>query len=335
MESELCSACNRLKENTPSFVVNGLTDADCNSLNRNNGLANQRLRPMLNNCETLQDLVDCLIGQHGESLSIYNFCDIKDWLDGLSANLHQLMSAWVCNECGQWSEIDRIDQELNDIRNRLTIIENTLEAMFFNRTVQLQQGRDFQVIFYNGFTTRRHDDRGRNNAHNPSLDNSVNVSANVTPIGTTIVVSAISITDGTALQHTNHNNITVGTTINANVANNENRHSWMFGIRFMGQYASLNTRAQIRNLPHKNVWDARPGNQPVSFERHANMASFGSINNQFGVADAPGRPRILFGGGGLLSGFRLSLGSPLYQSLPATELLGGRVSGEMVWAGSL
>jgi len=116
----MCVACNRLKENTPSFVVNGLTTADCESLTRNRGLADQQLRPQLNNCETLEDLVDCLIGQHGDKLPGYNLCDIKDWLDGLSANLHQLMSAWVCNECGQWDELQRQGSRLDRMERILS-----------------------------------------------------------------------------------------------------------------------------------------------------------------------------------------------------------------------
>ena len=231
-----CSACNRLKENTPNFVVNGLTDDDCNSLNRNNGLAHQQLRPTLNNCETLQDLVDCLIGQHADRIAGYNLCDIKDWLAGLSANLHQLMSAWVCNECGQWREID-------EINNRLDEVEDALRALLTGRRTLLQEGRDYEIVYLNGFMPM---DPVRG----------IDVWAVTTPFSTEMQVRSNS-ASGTinALEHPTAGDIV---RISSQSAAGTTPSSWMYAISFRGNYASLNNRGTTNSVRGTGTWDINP-----------------------------------------------------------------------------
>ena len=126
--SHTCEACDRLEQNTPSFVLNGVTQADCASLIKNNGLANQ-LTLTLDNCATLQDLVDCLVGRHGEILPAYQLCEIQDWLADLTGNLHQLMSVWVCNECGQWNAIIDLQNRVANLEMRVENLENRVEQL--------------------------------------------------------------------------------------------------------------------------------------------------------------------------------------------------------------
>lgn len=116
-----CTICQRVKSNTPFFVLNGMSEEDCQSLSHNQGLANQRSENPLNNCETLKDLVDCLIGRQAELLpSLNNLCDIKSWLMDFTTNLQQLLSTWVCNDCGQWNNIQAMQRKSNDLQSRIT-----------------------------------------------------------------------------------------------------------------------------------------------------------------------------------------------------------------------
>lgn len=100
-----CLACEDLKEYAPEFVVNGVTEAVCNSLVKNNGL-NPNLSVLHNNCSDLQDVNDCLIGALGDTLPAYDICDIKDYLEKLTKNIKLMFDALICNECGQWTLLD-------------------------------------------------------------------------------------------------------------------------------------------------------------------------------------------------------------------------------------
>ncbi|MCL2864538.1 MAG: hypothetical protein FWE25_03245 [Lachnospiraceae bacterium] len=97
-----CDACRQIAENLPDFIVNGVTNAICRSLGNNTGLDP---RAGQDNCEALQDLVDCYINGAREELPSVDICDIKEWIDRFLSGLYNLKSAMVCNECGQWSEI--------------------------------------------------------------------------------------------------------------------------------------------------------------------------------------------------------------------------------------
>lgn len=116
-----CPACEWLRENAPNFVLNGITEIECNYLKSDDGLIGVN-----NNATDLQTMIDCLIGNHAEELQAVQLCDIKDWLAELMENLWQLKTAWACNERGQWNNIWEIRNVINDQNNRITNIERTL-----------------------------------------------------------------------------------------------------------------------------------------------------------------------------------------------------------------
>lgn len=116
-----CTICERVKSNTPFFVLNGMSEEDCQSLSQNQGLSDQRNEIPLNNCETLKDLVDCLIGRQAELLpNLNNICDMKNWLMDFTINLQQLLSTWACNECGQWNNLQAIQKQSSDFECQFT-----------------------------------------------------------------------------------------------------------------------------------------------------------------------------------------------------------------------
>lgn len=123
-----CEACERLKVNAPNFWVNRMTDAECASLKNDTGL-NPSLTPLQNNCGALQDLTDCLIGMPHDVLPAWDLCDIKDWLAGLTSNLHELMTAMVCDTCGQWDMLHNLNNRVTNIENRLANNERILSAI--------------------------------------------------------------------------------------------------------------------------------------------------------------------------------------------------------------
>lgn len=74
-----CQACEELKTTSPEFVLHGITDKECKSLQKNTGL-NPKLPVLHNNCQDLNNMNDCLLGYLGEELTAVNMCDIKDFI---------------------------------------------------------------------------------------------------------------------------------------------------------------------------------------------------------------------------------------------------------------
>ncbi|WP_236674768.1 hypothetical protein [Enterococcus sp. BWR-S5] len=112
--SKNCSACGALKEYAPNFVANGITDKECNSLQKDTGL-NPDLAVLHNNCEDLNDLLDCLIGTHQEKLPAADICDWKSYLDDLMSNLKNMHKAMICSDCGQWKMLWELLKRIEDL----------------------------------------------------------------------------------------------------------------------------------------------------------------------------------------------------------------------------
>lgn len=95
--ADYCSSCEDLKTNAPDFMLNGVTEAVCQSLINNTGLNGAST-----NCDDFNDMVDCLIGQLSNEFAAYDICDWKAFTTKLMTNLHNVFGALVCDLCGQW-----------------------------------------------------------------------------------------------------------------------------------------------------------------------------------------------------------------------------------------
>ncbi|MCB5954011.1 hypothetical protein [Enterococcus sp. CWB-B31] len=102
--AENCSACANLKEYAPNFVANGITDKECQSLQKDTGL-NPNLSVLHNNCEDLNDMLACLLGVPKDKLPAFDVCDWKEFMEIYMTNMETFQKAMVCNACGQWAMI--------------------------------------------------------------------------------------------------------------------------------------------------------------------------------------------------------------------------------------
>lgn len=118
MADKNCAACNDLKEYAPNFVVNGITDKECKSLQNDTGL-NPNLKVLHNDCEDLNDLNDCLIGSHGDKIDAYDVCEWKEYEVEQNKNLWNMFKALICAICGIWKNI-------HDLWNKIKELENIL-----------------------------------------------------------------------------------------------------------------------------------------------------------------------------------------------------------------
>ena len=115
-----CLACERLKEYAYNFVVNGITDAECDSLRVNQGL-NPNLADH-DNCEALNDMLDCLIGNLHDRLPSFSICDWREYVDELMTNMYNFKKALTCSICGQWDALNEIDNRISNIERILSAI---------------------------------------------------------------------------------------------------------------------------------------------------------------------------------------------------------------------
>ena len=149
--SKHCTACEELKQNAPNFILNGITERECESLQNDTGL-NDQLPVLRNNCEDLNDMLDCLVGALHEKLPTHDVCNIKDFIDELMTNLYNLQKAMICSECGQWTmlwehdeqirllwaETRRLDQRITDLRSEMLRLLTDLETRVNNRMDQME-----------------------------------------------------------------------------------------------------------------------------------------------------------------------------------------------------
>lgn len=112
MASPDCNACEDLREHAPDFVNNGVTKKICTSLKNDTGL-NPSATTIHTDCEDLDTANDCMIGRMEQEINQYDVCDWKEFMKKFIHNLWQLLKAIICAICGLWTNIHKLDCEIN------------------------------------------------------------------------------------------------------------------------------------------------------------------------------------------------------------------------------
>ena len=100
-----CSACEELRQNVPQLICNGFDDSMCESLQNNTGLNPSSGH---NDCEDLNDLNDCLIGNQEAEVDLYEVCDWKTFMKQFIPNLWTTLKGIICAICGLWDRTDAL-----------------------------------------------------------------------------------------------------------------------------------------------------------------------------------------------------------------------------------
>lgn len=100
-----CSACEDIRNDVPELIVNGFDDSMCTSLQNDTGLKASNGN---DDCEDLNDLNDCLIGNLEEELEDYDVCDWKTFTKRLIPNLWTTLKGIICAICGIWTNIHNL-----------------------------------------------------------------------------------------------------------------------------------------------------------------------------------------------------------------------------------
>lgn len=120
-----CEACQTLREDAPDFYANGVTTAVCNSLRNNTGLDRTNGN---DNYTDLTTALNCLIGNMSSMLKSFGVCDWQDYLAKYIPNEYEVLKAILCNERGQWENIDELQAFIDSICPSIDNIFNLMRS---------------------------------------------------------------------------------------------------------------------------------------------------------------------------------------------------------------
>lgn len=111
-----CEACEALRQEVPSLIVNGFDDDMYTSLENNTGLS-----PSSGNddCTDLHNLNDCLVGNLETEVDAYDVCDWKEFTKMLISNVWTTLKAMICAICGLWTKVTCTWNALSKLTNTL------------------------------------------------------------------------------------------------------------------------------------------------------------------------------------------------------------------------
>lgn len=102
-----CEACSDLREDAPGLFVNGLTSSMVTSLKNNTGLV-----PSSGNddCEDLNNMADCLVGNMATEVDAYEVCDWKDFMKNFIPNAWTTIKGIIPAVCGLWTKVEDLEE---------------------------------------------------------------------------------------------------------------------------------------------------------------------------------------------------------------------------------
>lgn len=134
-----CTNCTRLANNAANMILNGVNTQVCNSLQKNTGFD-----PTVNtnNCTDLHDLSGCIKSTLASEIETIDACDWRNMIRYMIRNQYIMNESLICSDCGQWLEIekiwDAIDQILTDGADYVELVRDV----------------DFTFNWQNGWTSQ-------------------------------------------------------------------------------------------------------------------------------------------------------------------------------------
>ena len=122
-----CEACEELRQTDPNLIVNGFSNTECASLKNDTGLVASSGH---DDCEDLNDLNDCLVGNLETEVEKYEVCDWRDFTKMFINNLWTTLKAMICAICGLWTNLHCLRKSLVKLVNYLA---NTTSSNAFVR----------------------------------------------------------------------------------------------------------------------------------------------------------------------------------------------------------
>lgn len=124
-----CGACDELKQLDPNFIINGIGNSECTSLQNNTGLVASSGHT---DCQDLDTMNDCLIGNMATEIEIQDYCDWMPFTKKLTKNLHQMGKAFVCSMCGIWTNINNLGININNLGTSINNLGTSINDLWTN-----------------------------------------------------------------------------------------------------------------------------------------------------------------------------------------------------------
>ena len=122
-----CEACEDLRQTDPNMIANGWSDAECASFKNDTGLVPSKGH---NDCQDLEDMTDCLIGNMDAEVDKYEVCDWQKFMHDFLPNLWTVLTAIRCALCGIWTNIHALWGKVNDILDELERIWQNINNLW-------------------------------------------------------------------------------------------------------------------------------------------------------------------------------------------------------------
>lgn len=100
-----CMACEEIRQEVPELVTDGFTEEMCASFKNDTGLNPSSGH---DDCEDLNNLNDCLIGNMETEIDLYDTCEWKPFTKKFIDNLWTTLKAMICAICGLWTNIHNV-----------------------------------------------------------------------------------------------------------------------------------------------------------------------------------------------------------------------------------
>lgn len=146
-----CSACQELREVSPEFVTNGVTENVCTSLKNDTGL-NPSLEVLRNDEDDLNLVADCLIGNMEGEIEAYDVCDWKDYMRKFVPNVYNTIKAMLCAIFGIWHKVNCILTSINNFDNEYRYSNEITYQAGFTNVNTASNPRRFPTVTYSAFT---------------------------------------------------------------------------------------------------------------------------------------------------------------------------------------
>lgn len=121
-----CGACSDLKSLSPSFAANGVTTGICNSLKNDTGI-NPNLSVLHTDCQDLDLINDCLVGQMQDEVQKYEVCDWKKFMRRFIPNVRETIKSMICAICGLWTKVHDLEDRVSALEDAVSDIWDAIE----------------------------------------------------------------------------------------------------------------------------------------------------------------------------------------------------------------
>lgn len=143
--ADACEACEKLREESIDTLRKGITETQCNHLQKDEGLSGKN-----DDCEDLNTLNDCFIQGLNDKIDLTDDCDWKKYAKAENTNRYWMFQALICVICGLWNNIHDLWKEIEKIWKKIAEIDDEIKNLWLNvnniwAAIRILQQEDIKI----------------------------------------------------------------------------------------------------------------------------------------------------------------------------------------------